>query len=90
MDVGGDTDDCRVFNRVSFRTVKGGISMRDEELKIEAAECEGCEGRGYMCECERNGKVYRTGSEDCDYCSNEIKISTNTHAIVVTDEAWQR
>jgi hypothetical protein len=24
VDVGSDTDDCRVFSRVSFRAVKGG------------------------------------------------------------------
>jgi DnaJ-class molecular chaperone len=41
--------------------------MRDEERKVET-ECEACKGSGYLCECEADGKVYRSGYEECEYC----------------------
>jgi DnaJ-class molecular chaperone len=46
--------------------------MRDEERKVEA-ECEACKGSGYLCECEVNGKVFRAGDEECDYCGTQRK-----------------
>jgi hypothetical protein len=74
VEVGSDNDDSRVFGRIFLQVMgqspKGIKKMKDEERKVEA-ECEACKGSGYLCECEADEKVNRSGDEECEYCSSQ-------------------
>lgn len=52
--------------------------MHDEERK-EEAECEACGGSGYVCECEKGGRIIRRPKEECDYCGEKRYQGNRLH-----------